>query len=228
LTVDSLRISVISLLALNLLLVGILASQPGHQAVSTEPSASERSADISTIVLIRELDEPDKQGIGLQCFTVGPFESRRTAEAIVEMLAANVVSAHTRTTEAFVDRGYWVFLPPFKDVANARQAVRDLYEAGHEDVELIKDGEWNLSVSLGYFINQANASSLADSIRNLGFNPEMRVQRDDESRYWVDYQQQAGQQYASQVLAGFVPSTLHRALSCTGEDEAGGIAAVSG
>ena len=160
------------------------------------------------------MDELTPGSLDSQCFTVGPFETRATVEAIVEMLRENTSSVSSRETEAFVDRGYWVYLPPYGDEQGARQAVKILYDAGLDDVSLIKNGIWNNSVSLGYFINQSNATEHRDRIREMGFQAEFRIQRDDESRFWVDFEQQVGIEHASRMLAGLVPPELQRSTSC--------------
>lgn len=208
------RISAIALLAANLLLLGVQASQPPERTASPAVAVTPLSTNYPSIVLITELSDTGDKDLAQQCFTVGPFESAVTVDALVEMLGEYATSSQARKTEAFVDRGFWVYLPPFASERDARQAVTDLYDAGHHDAGVMLEGEWNLSVSLGYFINQTNASQLVEKARQLGFKAEMRVQRDDESRYWVDYQQQAGVEYASRVLADFVPETLHHALAC--------------
>jgi hypothetical protein len=69
-------------------------------------------------------------------------------------------------------------------------------------------------VSLGYFINQSNAAQHRDRIRDLGFPAEFRIQRDDEFRYWVDYKQQSGDEYASRLLDDLIPSQLHHPTAC--------------
>lgn len=212
------RISVITLLALNLLLLGVLASRPQLPVADPAVTETRSTANIQPIVLISELGDAGSDDLARQCFTVGPFESDLTVEAIVDMLGEYTTSAHSRKTEAFVDRGYWAYLPAFASEREARQAIRALLDAGHDDVSLMTDGEYDLSVSLGYFINQSNASQLIEKVRALGFEAEMRVQRDDESRYWVDYEQQAGVEYASRMLAEFVPEALHHALGC-GEEQ---------
>jgi hypothetical protein len=117
---------------------------------------------------------------------------------------------------------FWKPLFPLKTLTNhsnekeqlANEAVNTLYAAGLDDVAHIREGEFNNSVSLGYFISQSNATTHRDKIREMGFPAEFRIQRQDESRFWVDYEQQTGVEYASRVLAGFVPSELHMPTSC--------------
>jgi hypothetical protein len=211
---NRLKLFVITLFAINILLVGLEASKaPPDPAPGLEAGRTSRDT-LPGITLLSEMTALDSGSLSRQCFTVGPFETRPTVEAITEMLREYTSQVSPRETEAFVDRGYWVYLPPFENEIAARQAVNVLYDEGIDDVGLIRDGEFNHSVSLGYFINQSNAKQHRDRIRAMGYQAEFRIQRDDESRFWVDYEQQTGVEYASRVLAGFVPEELHRPTLC--------------
>ena len=80
------RITVIMLLAANLLLLGVQASQPPEPVAVPPVSEIALTADAPSIVLISELGEPGNTDLARQCFTVGPFESDLTVDAIVDML----------------------------------------------------------------------------------------------------------------------------------------------
>ena len=107
-----------------------------------------------------------------------------------------------------------MYLPPYADERAAREAVKVLYDAGFEDVTIIMNGEWDNSISLGYYIEQSNAMMRKDQVRAMGFEAQTRIQRDDENRYWVDYEQRAGVEFASRIIADMVPAGLHRATAC--------------
>lgn len=202
------------MVAANSLLLVLEASKPKvPEPLTNQPAPS--SASLPEIHLLGELDPGHGGEFGRQCFTVGPFETRATVQAISEMLKAHSTTVSDRQTEASVDRGYWVYLPPYPDERSAREAVQVLYEAGIDDVAVISNGQWNLSVSLGYFTSQVNAARRQDRVRELGFPAGFQVRRHDEPRYWVDYEQQAGVEYASRVLASFVPPELHRMTACS-------------
>jgi len=209
-----LKLLIIALVAGNLLLLGLEASKPTASDNTSAAAAESQASQLPEIRLLSELDGMDSHQLSRQCFTVGPFESRPTVDAIVEMLDGFASNVSPRETEAFVDRGYWVYLPPYPDEQGGRQAVKILYDAGYDDVFVVNNGDWDHAVSLGYFIAQSNAIAHRDRISELGFEAEMRIQRDDESRFWVEYEQQAGDEYASRVLAELVPAELHRSIAC--------------
>ena len=201
----------------NLFLLGLEASKPPSPDDSATPTAALPASKLPGIRLLEEMGGMDAAVSNRQCFTVGPFETSTTLDAIVTMLSDFTSNVSPRETVAFVDRGFWVYLPPYPDEQGGRQAVKILYDAGYDDVFMVNNGEWDNSVSLGYFIAQSNATRHRDRIRALGFPAESRIQREDETRFWVEYEQQAGDEYASRVLAELVPSELHRSIACSEE-----------
>lgn len=211
---SKLKLIIIALLAANLLLLGLEAAKPPLDMSNDLQAGTPQADPLPGIRLLSELADVDSPQSGRQCFTVGPFEGRPTVDAIVEMLGAYTSALSLRETEAFVDRGYWVYLPPYGDERGARQALKTLYDAGLEDIAVIKNGVWNNSVSLGYFIDQSGAMMRKDRASELGFKAQTRIQREGESRYWVDYEQRVGVEYASRILGGMVPAGLHRATVC--------------
>ena len=210
---SKLKLMIIVLLAANLLLLGLEASKPPPTIGNGQEAGVTQADPLPGIRLLSELAD-DANLHTRRCFTVGPFEGRPTVDAIVEMLGAYTTSLGSRETVAFVDRGYWVYLTPYADEQAARQAVKVLYDAGFEDVSIIKNGEWDNSISLGYFIDQSNAMVRKDQVRAMGFEAQTRIQREDETRYWVDYEQRAGVEYASRIMADMVPAGLHRPTAC--------------
>jgi hypothetical protein len=216
--VTKLKLIILVMFTGNILLLGLEASKPPVEPIATGGATVSQQQDVPGLRLLSELSSEDAESGSSQCFTVGPFESRTTVDAIVEMLNEYSTDARFRETEAFVDRGYWVFLPAYDDEKSARQAVESLYSAGLEDVSLIQNGDWNNSVSLGYFISQSNAAQHRDRIREMGFPAEFRIQRDDEFKYWVDYKQQSGDEYASRLLIDLVPAQLHHPTACASDE----------
>lgn len=214
----TLKLGIVMMFAANILLLGMAASRATGKPDPAVPAPAQALRAVPDIVLRSELSEAPAPVATPACFTIGPFESGQTAEAISMLLTDNGYSSQARETEAFVDRGYWVYLPPFESERAARQALDDLYRAGLEDIALIRSGDWERSVSLGYFISQANALARRQEAAELGFDAEMRIQREDEPRYWVDYLQAPGERAtAKSLLADLVPIELHRDVACAQE-----------
>lgn len=213
----ALKLGAIVMVATNLVILGLQASKPPQPSSAPDATAEQVHEELPSIQVLSELDEGAPGAPPQACFTVGPFESSETAAAISELITEHAAAVSSRQTEAFVDRGYWVYLPPFESARAGSLAVEALLEAGIEDIALIRHGRWNLAVSLGYFIEQSNAVRRRQQARALGMDAQMIVRRDDEVRYWVDYVQGLGVGYASRVLDGLVPPGLHHQTACDDE-----------
>ena len=56
-----------------------------------------------------------------------------------------------RETQALVEKGYWVFLPPYVSLLEANQVLLSLQALGLEGYRVIYDGDWKNSHFTGLF-----------------------------------------------------------------------------
>ena len=167
-----LRIVVIALLLANALLIAVqlLArnERPPTLSVETEPEPDD--AGLPTLVLLSELDETEQGALGsAECFTLGPFVNEEDRDRARRLIAASAIAITQRQTEATVTRGTWVYLPVQPDYVTARSMALTLRDAGFRDATVVREGEWNNSVSLGYFLSDRNAQSVFSDARSMGF-----------------------------------------------------------
>ncbi len=194
-----LRVAVIALVVANLILLAFDISKPEAgdpaQAAAAAPAAAAAATDpgIPGIRLYSELgDDTAAMSGGRRCYTLGPFHSHAeldAARARIEPLAAGVSE---RRTEAMVDRGYWVFLPPYATLAEASKTLHFLKLLGFSDVGVIYDGEHARSISLGYFLRRKNAVKRKQSFEAKGYRPQIRTQSQAEPRFWFDFELSPG------------------------------------
>ena len=147
------------------------------------------------------------------CFAVGPFETIASREQAREHLLPVADAIFDRESEALVELGYWVTLPPFADFAGAGAAMRSLNQAGLQDTAVVSDEGGEYRVSLGYFLDQANARRRRDHARSLDFDAEIRLQRESQPRYWLDYERLRSDIAAPEAPEGILPAQ-HRAIPC--------------
>jgi hypothetical protein len=188
-----LRIIVISLVVANLLLLGFQSSTPAVQPTAKPASVVVGDSGIPTIHLFSEMMED--QGLlsgNRRCFTLGPFHSAADWDDVHQRLQKVATRISERQTEALVEKGYWVYMPPYPSLLEANQALLSLQALGLKDVAIMYDGEWKNSISLGYFMRQENAQRRKKSLEDRGFKPMMRIQRQAEPRFWLDYEQEPG------------------------------------
>jgi hypothetical protein len=127
-----------------------------------------------------------------RCFSVGPFHSIEERDAMYDDLLENAENVDERQTQALVEKGYWVFMPPYDSRLEANEALLSLQALGLQDIGVIYSGEWENAISLGYFMRQENAIRRQQDLEKRGYSPMIRVQRQSESRYWLDYEQTPG------------------------------------
>jgi len=213
--VRMLRIIVITLFVANLLLLGFQVSKPSKQAVATTSQAVDEDTNLPTIHLVSELMQDWKLMSGnRQCFSLGPFRSieerAKTRDRLLE------VSAYIseRQTQAHVEKGYWVFLPPYETLLEANRVLLSLQALGIRDIAVIYDGAWKNAISLGYFLRQENAVRRKESLEDKGFSPSMRVQRNSEPRYWLDYEQNPGSALITLDMQDRPNDFMQRSMPC--------------
>jgi hypothetical protein len=210
-----LRILVISLFVANLLLLGFRSSKPATQPKTVEKQAVVEDSSIPTIYLFSEIMENrDLMSGNRRCFSLGPFHSAvDTADVYTRLLDVSV-SISERETQALVEKGYWVFMPPYSSLLEANRALLTLQALGLSDIGIIYEGEWANAVSLGYFLRQENAQRRKKGLEERGHAPLIRVQRQSESRYWLDYEQDPGSDLIALDIQNRPNDFMQRALPC--------------
>lgn len=212
-----LRLMVVFLLAANLLLIGLqLASEPPPPP--PPPAAVEPfPADVPRLRLLSEVTpaafpEVTSAPAARQCFTAGPFETVPAMISAREALGPLAEDIEERESEALVELGYWVSLPPSAGLAEAGETLQVLDRAGLRDMAVVTDDAGEHRVSLGYFLEEANARARRDEVRALGFEAETRLQRESQRRFWMDYA--FSDAAAAERAAAALPAGRQRPVPC--------------
>lgn len=211
-----LRITVISLVLANLLLLGFQASKPEPQEVLPAAQSVAEQTGIPTLHLFDELIQDQELVAGNRhCFSVGPFHTVEERIRLRSRLRGIVTAISERQTQAMVEMGYWVFLPPYASLLDANRALLSLRALGMDDIAIVhEEGEWKNAISLGYFMRQGNANRRRQQLQERGFDPQVRVSRHAEPRYWLDYEQAPGVSLLELDLQDFPNDFTKRALPC--------------
>lgn len=211
-----LRIIVISLVLANLILLGFHASKPARVESLPVTTVISEDPDIPTLHLFDELIQDQELVAGNRhCFSLGPFHSVEERIRVRSQLRGIVTAISERQTQAMVEKGYWVFLPPYASLLDANRALLSLRALGLEDIAIIQDeGEWKNAISLGYFMRQDNANRRRQQLQERGYDVQVRVSRHAEPRYWLDYEQAPGVSLLEVDLQDFPNDFTKRALPC--------------
>ena len=153
-----LRILVISLFVANLLLLGFQKDNPVVQPETTVTQSVVQDSTIPTIHLFSEMiEDQDLLSGNRRCFSLGPFNAIEDQDEIRTRLQEVSTIISERQTEALVEKGYWVFMPPYTSLLEANEEVMSLQALGFKDISVVLGGDWKNAVSLGYFMRQENA-----------------------------------------------------------------------
>ena len=210
-----LRIAVISLLVANLLLLGFQGSKPAVQPETIAKQAVVEDSSVPTIHLFSEMIEnQDLLSGNRRCFSLGPFhssEDKNEIQTLLEDVSANISE---RETLALVEKGYWVYMPPYESLLEANQVLLSLQALGLKDIGVIYNGDWQNAISLGYFLRQENALRRKKDLEDRNFTPMVRVQRQSETRYWLDYEQNPGSTLIAIDMQDRPNDFMRRSLPC--------------
>jgi hypothetical protein len=205
---------VVLLLAANLLLIGLhVASAPpgGDRPVA---NLSPIPPGTPTLKLLEELTPEAYPGAAVRrCYSAGPFETIPTLIQAREALGSNAQNVTERDTEALVELGYWVSLPSVQSFQEAGQQLQLLNQAGLQDVAILTDEVGDHYVSLGYFLEEANARRRRDEVRKMGFEVETRLKRETQMRFWLDYA--FSDQAFAERAASALPAGQQREVPCS-------------
>lgn len=210
-----LRVIVISLFVANLLLLAFQGSKPSVEPEVAASQAEAEDSSIPTLYLFSELtQDQDLLSGNRQCFSLGPFHSTEDMDEVRIQLQEVSASISERQTQAFVEKGYWVFLPPYVSFLEANQTLLSLQALGLKDIAVVYDGDWKNSISLGYFLRQENALKRKKGLQERGYEVLMRVQRQVEKRYWLDYEQDPGSGLIALDMQKRPNDFMQRSLPC--------------
>lgn len=133
----------------------------------------------------QEEEVPDN-GRPRACLTLGPFETEADARAAAGRMQDAVLNREIRRSESEAEIGHWVYLPAMPTRERALEMARDLSEAGLRDYYVVTAGDQENTISLGLYGERANAEGRLASIREMGFEAEMRPRTESVPRYWLD------------------------------------------
>ena len=119
------------------------------------------------------------------CARVGPLEAQG-AESLVAKLPTHI-TLQSDVAEEYTDvTGYYVLIPPLASRAEGIRKLRELREAGVDDIWLFRSGEFNNAISLGLFSREQTARRHATNVAKKGFAAEIRNRTSIRERRWLE------------------------------------------
>jgi hypothetical protein len=120
------------------------------------------------------------------CESVGPFRDRASAERYAATMPTPLLRSGVREEVVARAARYWVVAPAARDADPAyRQALAD---AGVHDAWRVKTGTLAGRLSLGSFLVEDNARKQIALLGAKGVAAELLPVREQERRWWADYE----------------------------------------
>lgn len=120
------------------------------------------------------------------CRTLGPFQQREQAKALVAALAEDIVAVNTREETESNVTGYMVLVPPEEAGVAANELTRKLKERSVDDQVLLAAGPYSGQISVGLYSGQRSAERRRKEVAALGFPAYVRPRVNEAQRIWLD------------------------------------------
>jgi len=155
------------------------AAEPSSPVVVAEQSASGKPA-------------PDRRRVvetrALSCYTLGPFDDRKSAQKAAAQLRSIGATASVRVSTERRIRGYWVYLPSSGSREAALKRAESLAAKGFSDYFVVADGAHDNAISLGLFSLKKGSERRVAQLKSMGFQPRVEVRFTNLNVFWLDYE----------------------------------------
>lgn len=121
-----------------------------------------------------------------RCLALGPFATAKALGQARSQLAGRVARSRSRQEQSQQSRGWWVYLPAQPSRAQALAQAQRLAAANIEDYFVVSSGDQPNTISLGLFMDPANARNRRDQLVAAGFPARMSERVDTVPEYWLD------------------------------------------
>ena len=101
----------------------------------------------------------------VSCMQWGTFSIRESGDAAAALERLNLGSSVSRRETA---DDYWVFIPPLRSQAEAVVEAARLKRIGISDLYIMREGKWNLAISLGVFRKRDQAEQRLTELKAQG------------------------------------------------------------
>ncbi|MDY0251254.1 MAG: SPOR domain-containing protein [Pseudomonas sp.] len=115
---------------------------------------------------------------------LGGFADEQLIQTLQQRLLSLDIQSTITSLDNQVDIEYWVYLAP---LASRQASVRQLKEMQARKIEgyLITQGELTNGISLGMFAREDSAKSVAERLKEAGYEPLVRPIQRSQRLYWV-------------------------------------------
>jgi hypothetical protein len=164
---------------------GSLSSEPVDQkgevnSVELEPlDELHKQINSSQSSIDRERD-----ALGATCYELGPLGSESNSIQVANFLSSIGLVTLRYERQVIADKEHWVLIPSRASRQEALRVLREL-KAKQVDSYLVGEGEDRNAISLGLFVKEASAISVAERVSSYGYETEVRSKEKLFIEHWV-------------------------------------------
>lgn len=139
-----------------------------------------------------ELDSVDSKTLITNCYTLGPFNTKKTAQLLSNEINGAGLSSDIHSQETMETLNFLVYLKAQPNRSEAEKVVKKLSENEVKDFTIIDSGPYKNAIALGSFENLDKARRHSEYIRYMGFDSRYTEQRKPKEVYWISYDESFG------------------------------------
>ena len=126
------------------------------------------------------------------CYTLGPFNTKKTAQLISNQINNAGLSSTVAPQQTMETLNFLVYLQALASKKEALAIVKKLSENEVKDHTIIESGPYKNAVALGFFSDLDKARRHSEYIRFMGFDAKYTEQRKPKEVYWINYDEYFG------------------------------------
>ncbi len=194
----------------NVSIEDIISDQTGIERQDVAEEIITETKDDAVVVLKESAStevSQAKSAEGESCFTLGPVRDLDKLRSFIREIKPYVEKADFRGQEESRLSVYWVYIRPEKNRKQAIETGQRLKAKKIKDFYIIRQGEKNNGISLGYFRNKNRAFRLEKKVKNLGFDVLLEPIFKTYTVYWLDYQLVSGAGIPEAIIEKYSQST---------------------
>ncbi|HIO97264.1 MAG TPA: SPOR domain-containing protein [Leucothrix sp.] len=126
------------------------------------------------------------------CFALGPFTTKKTAQLISNQINNAGLSSAIAPQQTMETLNFLVYLQALASKKEAQAVVKKLSENEVKDHTIIESGPYKNAIALGLFSDLDKARRHSEYIRFMGFDAKYTEQRKPKEVYWIKYDESFG------------------------------------
>ncbi len=191
------------------------AARLSQATPATSSVALNNSEKTATKTVLNTTTNKNKVSEPTVCFRTGIFKQAASAEQARTWLQKNHLTVHLRSDVKKEKVATWLYLPPFRSQALARQAEQELARRGVQDYYLVTQTPWNNAISLGLFTQDSSVTRRLAELKRKGYyNVRVQHRYQDDSRYWLDLSLRESQHTVLRNFAEHFKVLMPQKISC--------------